>query len=117
MTIAELKVAIAGLPVSERAELAQYLLHTLEPADPDVGAEWLALAERRMADVRAGKVVGIPAAQVMADLSGLGELPEPVLTEAQRRELERRVALVDAGKTVMSSWEDVEARILAGLRG
>ena len=68
MTILELKATLSALPLSERAELAQYLLHTLEPADPEAGAEWLALAERRMADVRAGKVVGIPAAQVMENL-------------------------------------------------
>ena len=30
---------------------------------------------------------------------------------------EARVALVDEGKTTMSRWEDVEARILARLRG
>ena len=50
-------------------------------------------------------------------LAGLDELPEPALTEAQRRELARRVALVDEGKTTMSRWDDVEARILARLRG
>ena len=69
MTIAELKVTLSALPLSERTELAHYLLNTLEPAEPEAGAEWLALAERRMADVRAGKVVGIPAAQVMAALA------------------------------------------------
>ena len=42
-------------------------------------------------------------------------MPESDLTEAQRRELDRRVALVDEGKTVMSPWEEVEARILARL--
>ena len=91
MTIAELKVTLSALPLSERAELAQYLLHTLEPAEPEAGAEGIS-----------------------ADCD---DLPKPVLTEAQWRELERRVALVDAGETVMSRWEEVEARILARLRG
>ena len=91
MTILELKATLSALPPSERAELAQYLLHTLEPVDPEAGAE-----------------------EISADYD---TLPEPLLTEAQRRELERRGALVDAGKTVMSRWEKVEDRILARLRG
>lgn len=59
----QLKTTLATLPVAERAELVQFLLHTLEPEEDEAGAraEWLALAEQRMADVRAGKVVGMPA--------------------------------------------------------
>jgi hypothetical protein len=34
----------------------------------EIRAEWLSLAERRMADVKAGKVVGIPADQVLKNL-------------------------------------------------
>jgi putative addiction module component (TIGR02574 family) len=67
-TLDALKEAVAGLPLHERAELAHHLLRTLEPAEDGVTAEWLALAERRMADVRAGRVVGIPAAQVLESL-------------------------------------------------
>jgi len=66
-TLEELKSTVSGLPISERAELAHYLLRTLEA--PDEGAaEWLALAERRMNDVRAGRVVGIPSEQVLESL-------------------------------------------------
>lgn len=64
----ELKTAVSGLPLSERAELAHHLLRTLEPVEAGAAAEWLALAERRMADVRAGKVVGIPAEHVLESL-------------------------------------------------
>jgi putative addiction module component (TIGR02574 family) len=64
-TLEDLKSAASGLPVSERAELAHYLLHTLEPPDDGASAEWLALAEQRMAEVHAGRVVGIPAEQVL----------------------------------------------------
>ena len=67
-TLEELKSAASALAVSERAELARYLLHTLEAPDEAAGAEWLALAERRIDDVRAGQVVGIPAEQVMQSL-------------------------------------------------
>jgi putative addiction module component (TIGR02574 family) len=68
-TLQELKNAASGLPVAERAELAQFLLHSLDDTD-EAGArtEWLALAERRMAEVRAGKVVGIPSDEVVKNL-------------------------------------------------
>ena len=66
-SLEELKTAAESLPPTERAELAAYLLHTLEPAE-DGAAEWLALAERRMADVRAGRVAGVPAEQVLDSL-------------------------------------------------
>src|SRR5262245_42871536 len=64
----ELKTTLSSLPVSDRAELAQYLLQTLDPVEEGAPAEWLALAEQRMAEVRAGKVVGIPAQQVLESL-------------------------------------------------
>jgi putative addiction module component (TIGR02574 family) len=67
-TLEELKTTLVNLSVSDRAELAHYLLHTLEPADEGAAAEWLALAEQRMAEVRAGQVVGIAAEQVMESL-------------------------------------------------
>jgi putative addiction module component (TIGR02574 family) len=63
-----LKTTLSGLSIPERAELAHYLLHTLEPAEDGAAAEWLALAERRMAEVRTGRVTGIPAEQVLDDL-------------------------------------------------
>jgi len=43
------------------------------------------------------------------------ENAEPSLTDFQRRELDRRIARLDAGQTVLHSWEDVEARVLAKL--
>ena len=64
----ELKSTVSALPVSERAELSHYLLHTLETPDEEDTAEWLALAERRMDDVRTGRVVGVPVEQVMESL-------------------------------------------------
>jgi putative addiction module component (TIGR02574 family) len=67
-TLDELKATASALPLTERAELAHFLLHTLEAPDEGAADEWLALAERRMDDVRAGRVVGIPAEQVMQSL-------------------------------------------------
>lgn len=66
----ELKVALSALRTEERAELAQFLLGSLEPEEGDARRQWPALAERRMADVRAGRVVGIPAEEVLKSLPG-----------------------------------------------
>ena len=49
-------------------------------------------------------------------LDSLEAEPElPPISEAQRRELERRVALLDANPEAVSRWDDVEARIRARL--
>ncbi len=70
-TLQDLKTAAANLPVTARAELAEFLIRSLdEGEDPDARTEWLALAERRMADVKAGKIVGIPADDVLRSLPG-----------------------------------------------
>lgn len=67
-SLEELKASLMTLPAPQRAELAHYLLHTLEDPEADAAAEWLALAQRRMEEVRAGKAVGIPAEQVLESL-------------------------------------------------
>lgn len=67
-SLEELKTALTTLPVQQRAELAQYLLHTLDEVEADAAAEWLALAQQRMDEVRAGKAAGIPAEQVLKSL-------------------------------------------------
>jgi putative addiction module component (TIGR02574 family) len=71
LTLQELKSVASALPIEERAELAQFLLRSLDELDEkETRAEWLALAERRMAEVRAGKIVGIPAEEVLKNLLG-----------------------------------------------
>lgn len=67
-TLQTLKATAASLPAPDRAELAHFLLRSLDSEAADVRAEWLAVAEQRMADVRAGKVVGIPAEEVLKNL-------------------------------------------------
>ena len=81
-TLQELKDAAAALPLADRAELARFLLGSLdEGEDVDARAEWLALAERRMADVRAGKVVGIPFNMILL-LPGLQAIPDELYEAA-----------------------------------
>ena len=71
-TLEQLKNSLSGLPATERAELAQYLLHSLDGEEEGAAAEWLALAGQRMADVHAGKVQGVPAEDVLKSLPGGG---------------------------------------------
>jgi putative addiction module component (TIGR02574 family) len=72
-TLEQLKMSLSDLPPEERAELARYLLRSLDSEDEGAKAEWLALAESRMADVRAGRVVGIPAEEVLKGLLEPGQ--------------------------------------------
>jgi len=69
LTLEQLKEAASDLPLPERAELAQFLVNSLDAKQAaDIRSEWLMLAEQRMADVKAGKVVGIPAEEVLKNL-------------------------------------------------
>jgi putative addiction module component (TIGR02574 family) len=45
-----------------------------------------------------------------------GDHEPPPLTELKRQELDRRIALLDANPSAVSTWEEVEARILARLQ-
>ena len=50
----------------QRARLAQRLLSSLDPeVDADAERLWLAKAERRLADLKSGKVAAIPAERVL----------------------------------------------------
>jgi putative addiction module component (TIGR02574 family) len=68
-TMEQLKVQLERLPSQERAELAHFLLCSLEQeADAEADAAWEVELARRVADIQSGKVVGTPAAQVFAEL-------------------------------------------------
>jgi putative addiction module component (TIGR02574 family) len=67
-TLEELKTTLSGLTIQDRAELAQYLLRSLDQEEQGAKAEWLALAQSRMAEVHAGRVIGIPAEEVLKGL-------------------------------------------------
>ncbi len=47
----------------------------------------------------------------------LPEPPPPDLTDEQGRELDRRLALMDADPAAMRPWAEVEARVLRRLQG
>ena len=66
-TLDEVKAAAAELTEEDRTELTLFLLDGQEDGE-DCTTEWLAVANERMQDVLAGKVVGIPAEEVMRKL-------------------------------------------------
>jgi putative addiction module component (TIGR02574 family) len=66
----ELKAELAGLTEHERAELAHFLLNSLDGASDDADAEaaWDAELARRADEIQRGTAVGKPAGQVFAEL-------------------------------------------------
>ncbi len=56
------------LDPTERLELVDRVLHSLDRPDPTVDRIWIEEAERRLAAYRDGKVRGIPAEDVVGPL-------------------------------------------------
>lgn len=62
----ELESQALKLSRRERARLAQRLISSLDQeVDADAERLWLTEAERRMAELKSGKVAGIPAEKVL----------------------------------------------------
>jgi len=57
-----------SLPVELRAQLVEELLKSLNPSQAEIDALWATEAERRVAEIEAGKVQLIPSEQVFAEL-------------------------------------------------
>ena len=68
MALDTLKSQLSSLPASDRAELAHFLLTSLEPEDEGVTAAWNAEIARRVALIRSGQAVGRPAQELFAEL-------------------------------------------------
>jgi putative addiction module component (TIGR02574 family) len=65
----KLKAQLSQLSMPERAELAHFLIHSLdEGIDADAEAAWDVELVRRMEEIRSGKTVGEPADKVFAEL-------------------------------------------------
>lgn len=52
----------------ERAELAYFILTSLEPEEEGAEAAWRAEIARRVADIRGGRAIGRSADEVLAEL-------------------------------------------------
>ncbi len=68
MTSEDLLAAALKLPVKERAELAGRLLKSVEElSETEWEAPWVAESERRLEEVRAGRMTERPAEHVFRD--------------------------------------------------
>jgi len=60
----------ASLPVEERAIVVDSLLRTLNSPDAEIEKEWVKVAQRRLAELRSGRVKAIPGDEVFAKIRG-----------------------------------------------
>jgi putative addiction module component (TIGR02574 family) len=68
LNVEHYKSQLKKLSPEERAELAYFLLSSLEPEEEGAAAAWDAEISRRVAEIRSGKANGKPAEQVFAEL-------------------------------------------------
>lgn len=66
MTTDELIDAVVSLPIEERAKVVEALLQTFNRPDETHAAAWLALAQQRLAELRAGQVTAVPGEELAA---------------------------------------------------
>lgn len=60
----EIISAAESLPVEERTIIVESLLRTLNSPDSEIDAKWVALAKRRLDDLRTGRVKPVPGKEV-----------------------------------------------------
>ena len=69
MTAEKLRTELATLSATERAELARFLIQSLDPgADEDAEAVWDGELERRATEIKGGFASGEPASEVFSEL-------------------------------------------------
>ena len=66
MTTKELIEEVASLPVEERAMVADSILRSLNPPESDIDRKWVQVAQRRLAELRSGRIKPIPGEEVFA---------------------------------------------------
>jgi putative addiction module component (TIGR02574 family) len=65
----KLKVELSHLSTQERAEIASFLIHSLEPdLDQDIESAWDVELTQRMQEIYIGGASGDPSDQVFAEL-------------------------------------------------
>lgn len=72
MKTAELIAEAISLPVEERVMVIDPLLRSLNTPDPALDQTWMPVAQRRLAELRAGKVEGISGDEIFRKVSGRG---------------------------------------------
>jgi len=67
-TMAKIAQEALLLTPAQRAELAEFLVESLDSTIPDeIQRRWIEEASRRLEDVRSGRVTTIPGEEVMAE--------------------------------------------------
>jgi putative addiction module component (TIGR02574 family) len=56
------------LPVEERVIVVDSILRTLNHPNPDIDKEWVAIAKRRLDELRSGRVRPVPGDHVFAKI-------------------------------------------------
>ena len=64
----ELIAEAISLPVEERAIVVDSILRSLNSPEDDIDRQWIAEVERRLDEVRTGRVKTIPGDQVFAQI-------------------------------------------------
>ncbi len=66
--VEQLKTQVSSLSDSERAELAYFLLSSLDSEEEKTGEAWGIEVARRVAEIRSGSAVGRPLDDVLSEL-------------------------------------------------
>lgn len=66
--VEQLKSQASTLSAAERADLAYFLLSSLEPEEDGVEEAWREEIARRVAEIRSGQAVGRPVDEMLAEL-------------------------------------------------
>ena len=57
-----------SLPVEERTLVVDSLLRTLNTPDPEIDRQWVAVAKRRLEELRSGRINPVPGEEVFAKI-------------------------------------------------
>ena len=57
---------VISLPVEERAIVVDSILRSLNPPDSDIDRKWMAIARRRLSELRSGEVKAVPGEEVFS---------------------------------------------------
>ena len=68
--IKEIIEEATALPVEERAIVVESLLRTLNTPVPEIDKAWVAVAKRRLVELRSGRVRAIPGERVFDRIRG-----------------------------------------------